>query len=265
MVVRRASLEDVEDLVSVDLRAFRHVYRHYPVSPAELRSQLKRQFHWRVSVVPEWCVVAEHEGNIVGTMMSVPTRSTPETFVSWEEETSHGELEIIDTDAPNMYGVSMAVLPSAPEGTQDRLFLYSLGQMIAERRAMAFFEARMPGLRRWMLGRCRAEKRQMASLSADERTQLANEYFNDRVVLDNQPVHRDPELRIYEAMGVQLTRVVEAAYEDASSLDYGVVATVDNPLPERLRRTRASKLVGAALQRAAQSPSGTARVLRLLG
>lgn len=264
MAIRNASLVDLEQLVALDLRAFRHVYRHYPIAPDDLRAQLQRQFHWRITAVPEWSAVAEHNGQIVGTIMCCPTRSTPENFVSWEHETLSGELEIVDLGSPNIYGVNMAILPSAPDSTQSQLFTYLLGRMIFEGRELAFFEARMPGLRRWMLGQCRGTDHSIEELTAGERDQLAESYFEDRVMLGGHPQRRDPELRMYEELGAKLTRVVSGAYHDNSSLNYGVIAVVDNPLPTRMRKHPVQRALGRSVQQLAQYPDATERMLALL-
>jgi hypothetical protein len=55
-------------------------------------------------------------------------------------------------------------------------------------------------------------------------------------------------LKLYHDMGCKFVKLVPNAYQDELSLNYGVVATIESPLPNYLQRLLpVRKLTGKAL------------------
>ena len=101
----------------------------------------------------------------------------------------------------------------------------------------AYFESRLPGLKRWMHRRCREEGSTLDSLSEAQKQTYAEDYFrlNTQFLPGDKPI--DPLLKIYHAMGAYFPRLVPNAYQDELSMNYGVVAVYENPLPSFLNKS----------------------------
>lgn len=260
-LVRLATIDDLNALVELDLRAFRHVYRHYELTEAEMAERMERQIRRRLEMAPEWCVVLERDGVLLGSLMTWPSSIPPEEFSSWEASTDGGELLVLDSDTPWIYGVSLASLPAGGPDVAEQLMLYGAGHLlIGGGRDLCFFEARMPGLRRWARARLGDEGLTLDEVDDDIINRLAEYYYADRINVDGELVRRDPELRMYEAAGVRFERAVPAAYADYASLDYGVLALIDNPVPVAFRQNKTVKRsISALLHWVAQTPQRIAR------
>lgn len=256
---RKATVRDIPELVEVDMRAFSAVYKGYDMTEEELRQDLTDKFMQRLQIVGgDWVTVLEKKGTgqICGFLTSCPTNKTPEEFVSWEQTTDEGTLETTyDPEGKNVYVVSLSMLPEGAKADgQNMLFAHQIGSMIEQGRELAFFESRIPGLRSYMKKQCRLNKMDIDTLSAEQQQQFAEDYTNLRVNVKDKngtekSVRKDRLLRIYEEVGCDFNRVVADAYQDKPSMNFGVVCTLTNPLPEKIRQNSMVKMIaGRALK-----------------
>ncbi|WP_093782360.1 hypothetical protein [Actinacidiphila guanduensis] len=235
--------------MDVDLAAFRSVYKEYEATETELRNRLTDIFAMRLDKVgPDWFRVAEKDGSIEGFLVSCPTRKTPDEFKSWEETTDGGTLmSTYDPSGPNVYVVSLSMLPKAGEGARNMLILHTMGKVVEGGYDQFFFESRLPGLLSWSRRRCRDKGRTVESLTEAERYDFAESYFHSTRDVKGKQVPLDPLLRIYDQIGCTFLRVFPDAYEDAKSMNFGVVGVWRNPVPRALRKNfLVRKVVGGA-------------------
>ncbi|OGL25977.1 hypothetical protein A3E49_02480 [Candidatus Saccharibacteria bacterium RIFCSPHIGHO2_12_FULL_49_19] len=239
MGVRSARHEDIEQLVDVDLLAFRSVYRYYDIPPDELKTELLDKFKQRYDRVGnKWITVLERDNKIVGFLMACPTSKPPEEFISWEDTTDNGTLKnTYDRNGQFLYVVSLSVTSEGSKLAGQDMLMVDLISKIIEGNYLAYFESRLPGLKRWMLGRCREDGQQIDSLGERQKQEYAEEYFrlNTNLSPGEKPI--DPLLKILHDMGSYFSRLVPNAYQDELSMNYGVVATYESPLPSFVRRS----------------------------
>lgn len=254
---RAATEQDIEEIVDVDVRAFSSVYADYDVDPSIWRKELVDKFEGRYEKLGgKWLRIFERDGKIAGFINSCPTSKTPEDFVNWEDTTDDGTLETTyDPNGDYLYVVSLSMVPEGSKlKGQNMLFGDQIGQFVTGQFKQAFFESRMPGFRKWV-----DERTAETSLSADElsselRDELAQEYFALTKEVNGKTVPHDRLLSIYKAVGCRLLKVVPDAYQDAPSMNYGVVCVFDNPLPETLRRSKlASTIAGQCIRAVSKS------------
>ena len=239
MNVRPAMYRDLERLVEVDMQAFRSVYRHYDVSLTELKADLFDKFQQRFERVgSKWIAVLEKDKQVVGFLTACPTSKPPEDFVSWEDTTDSGTLaSTYDPDGKYLYAVSLSVVPEGSKLAGQDMLMVDLISKVIEGDYTAYFESRLPGLKRWMHRRCREGGSTLDSLSEAQKQTYAEDYFrlNTQFLPGDKPI--DPLLKIYHAMGAYFPRLVPNAYQDELSMNYGVVAVYENPLPSFLNKS----------------------------
>ncbi len=261
---RRAQLTDLDALVELDIEAFKAVYAEYDQTDEELREELGEKFAKRLEKIDlDWVRVAEMDGEICGFMMSCPTSKAPEDFVSWEDTTNHGTLEgTYDPNGENVYVVSLTMpRPECGDSPKNMLFVDQIGKMIQDGYKRGYFESRMPGLREWVTEECQKRSLDLGKLEQEELTALANEYASSKVIRNGKEVLRDPHLRMYESIGCRFEAVVPDAYQDGPSMNYGVVAVYENPLPASIQRSaRMSRMAGGVIRLAGRSHAVTKRL-----
>jgi len=254
---RAAQLEDIEGLVDIDMKAFKNVYATYDQDPATLREELIRKFTGRFEKVGgDWIQVLEAEGKMLGFMTCCPTSKSPDDFQSWEDTTDNGTLETTyDPNGEYIYVVSLSMLPEASKiNGHDILLTNCIGKFMAEGYSTAFFESRLPNLKRWIKGICRENGTKFDNLSEEDIFSLANEYYTSTKVIDGETVPLDPLLRVYDKVGCKFTNLVPDAYKDEQSLNFGVVCLYENPLPKFVQNNRLlRKIAGNAVRLATKN------------
>jgi hypothetical protein len=100
----------------------------------------------------------------------------------------------------------------------------------------AYFESRMPGLKRWVLKECRAQGVHISELTTEDLTEHSERYFNTTIDANGKQRSIDPLLRMYQDMGCEIVRLVPNAYQDALSMNFGAVCVFKNPLPKWVRK-----------------------------
>lgn len=265
---RAVRRDDIGELVELDMYGFRAVYDEYEQNPDQLREELREKFEQRIEKVGEdWIRVVEQDGKICGFIMSCPTAKTPEDFVSWEDTTDNGTLETTySAQGPNVYVVSLtAPRPENNTGESPRnmLIMDQIGKLIQEGYERGFFESRMPGFREWVKQTCVDQSVTFEDLEPGQLDLLATQYANTRIEKEGKLVPLDPQLRLYESVGCKLIKVVPNAYQDGPSLNYGVVAVYENPLPQSLRQKKTARLaVGGLVRAMGRSHKVTRRVFK---
>jgi hypothetical protein len=257
-VMREATVADVPALVDIDMVAFRSVYAHYGMGEDELAADLINKFYGRMEILGDgWTeILFSRDERPLGFIMACPTSESPEDFVSWEHTTRNGTLDgTYDEDGNFLYVVSLSVLPEASNaGGQDMLMMNMIGNIV-KGDYHAYFESRLPGLKRWMMSRCRENGLKLDALNQEERDGFAEQYFESRIEIDGKKVPTDRLMRMYESMGCSFVKLAPDAYQDELSMNYGVVCQYDNPLPDWVRRSAIARgVIGSAIRVASHSP-----------
>lgn len=260
--VREATLEDIPAMAEIDVRSFSKVYEGYGQTEDEQRESLIRMFGHRYELLGgKWMPVVTRKNDagteeLVGFMHCCPTSKDPSEFTSWEDTTNNGKLDTLyDPDGKNLYVVTLSMDPRVKgQRGQNSLILQQIGSLVQNGLDTAFFESRMPGLRSWANRQCRTTGRDINGLNDAEKTALAQEYFGMKRERKGKQVPMDPLLRVYDGVGCKLLQVVPNAYQDEPSMNFGVLCTLDNPLPARVRQSAVVRnLVGGTMKLAAKS------------
>lgn len=260
--IRPSTAEDIEAMVDIDMRAFSKVYAGYDKTEEQQREHLREMFTGRFDRIGgKWMPVVTQrneagEDEVVGFMHCCPTNKEPSKFVSWEETTNNGKLDTLyDENGKNVYVVSLSMDPKVKgQRGQNSLFMQQIGTFIGEGMDTAFFESRMPGFRGWVERRCRTDERDIETLGEDEKLTLAQEYFSATRERNGKQVPLDSLLKVYAGAGCNLLQVLPDAYQDEPSMNFGVLCTFENPLPEWARKSRLiSGAIGGVMKLAAKS------------
>ena len=124
---------------------------------------------------------------------------------------------------------------------------------------LAYFERRVPGMKRWVQHKCAQDNIRFSELTPEQERSYADEYFINNVIKGQ---YNDPLLRLYHDIGCRFVKLVPNAYQDELSLNYGVVATIQSPLPDYLQTIPAArKLVAKAMSTASRSMWLTRKVI----
>jgi hypothetical protein len=225
--VRLATESDLDRLASIDLSRFRKAYGENVPS----KEEVKEVFSKRLSNSPEWMFVVEVDGEVEGFVSAFRTNKGIEDFVSWEESTANGTLENrVDPNGKYVYITNMTINPVAVEnGGEDMLIANLFANGIAEGVEYGYFVSRMPQFKRWLGRKLRSENKDSMPES-QELHQLANEYADlKKTTKKGKEVRFDYELRMYEEAGFSLEKVVNDAFSDEASMNYGVLFKADVP------------------------------------
>ena len=257
IITRSADMSDVVNMVDVDLRAFSSVYGGYDKNEDELRAELTQKFANRIELVGgQYIKVAERDGEMVGFIACCPTSEDPEDFRSWEKTTDNGTLnETYDPNGKNLYIVSLSMIPrGSSELAQNMLFGSILSELVKGDFDLAYFESRVPGLRRWMRSEARRTGQDFQNLNDEQKDAYALQYFNLKKEKNGKMVPKDKLLEIYDSAGCRFVDIYKYAYQDELSMNYGVLAIFDNPMPERARRIPIVRTMASlAIRQAAKS------------
>ena len=268
--LRGARPEDIDQLVTVDLKTFDSVYTDWKtdegekMSEEELRTRLSAMFKDRLEMLGgQWIRVLEKDERIMGCIVACPTSKAPDEFKSWEDTTDNGSLETTyDPEGKYLYVVSLSAMPEVSDDNGKFMLMANMIGRIIGGDYHAYFESRVPGIKRWMLGRCRQDKVQFGKLSIEQMNEYAQQYLTATVEIKGKEVPADPLLRDYASVGCSFLKIVPDAYKDKRSLNYGVVCQYDNPLPSIARRIPvARRAVGGAIGLVSHSSYLTQKVL----
>lgn len=197
MIVRRAQIEDIEGILSVEEEVW----------PEELRATAN-QFISRIETFPEGTIVAVVNGTIVGVIATeIIDYDFNQSALTWDEITDRGFIK--ETHNPNgdtLYGVDLSVSPFGVGAS--RLLMQEIGRLtIGHNLKQGILGARIPRYHKF----------------AD--IMSAEEYVNTK--RKNRSI--DPELIFYARLGLKVVRVIPNYIEDPESCNYGVLLVWDNP------------------------------------
>ncbi len=260
--IREYHSSDLDDIVNLDMESFRKVYSEYDKPVDEIRQELRTQFASRIERTgSQWVHILEDEnsGKILGFLMSCPTSKKPEDFESWENTTDNGTLEsTFDPNGENIYVVSLTMASNTfNKGYPDLLYAHLAAKGVELGYSRAFFEARLPGLKRWVQRQCDESNVDFETLTKKDKDQFAEKYFNlKKIDKKGREVPYDPLIRSFSNLGCEFTKVTADAYKDEPSMNYGVVTTFENPLPQHLRPVKPIRHVASsAIKFASNHPS----------
>ncbi len=259
--VREYRSDDLDSMVELDMASFKKVYSEYDKSEDEMRQELKSQFATRIEKTgSEWVQILEDEnsGKLLGFLMSCPTSKKPEDFESWEDTTDDGTLETtFDPEGENIYVVSLTMASNTfGKGYPDMLYANLAAKGVKMGYSRAFFEARLPGLKRWVERQCDEKKIDFDALSKEQKDRFADEYFNlKKVDKKGKEVPYDPLIRSFSKLGCNFVKVIPEAYKDEPSMNYGVVTTFENPLPQQLKNNKPVRHLAASAIKFSSQPN----------
>jgi hypothetical protein len=260
--VREATLADIPDMVDIDMRSFSKVYENYGQDPEEQRAVLTEMFTNRYLLMgSKFMPVVTQRGEdgkdkVVGFMTSCPTSKDPADFVSWEDTTNNGKLDTLyDPNGKNVYVVTLSMDPDVKgQRGQNLLFVQQVGTMVREGLDLAFFESRVPGLRTWVNSQCKAEGRDISTLTEAEKGAYAERYYGLTRERNGKKVPYDPLLKVYAGFGCNFEKLLPDAYKDEPSMDFGVLCTFDNPTPKWTQKSKFMRnMIGGAIKAVTKS------------
>jgi len=200
--VRQAKLRDIKEILLIEKEAW----------PKGLQAT-KEMFHSRLKTFPEGFLYAvmnrEIQGFVVTEILDYDMRGSP---LSWKEATDKGHIK--KTHNPNgdtLYGVSLSVSTHAQrrvsvallEATGKLVIKYGLKQGV--------FGSRIPRYHKYA-GKMPVEE----YIKAKTKT--------GRLL--------DPELGIYQSVGLKPVRIIPGYIKDPESLDYGILVVWENPFSD---------------------------------
>lgn len=247
--VREASPEDIPRLVEIDLECFEDIYEQDPVSPEEIYAMLET----RQSIAGNLMVVGEIDGRIEGFMTCQRTDKDVTQVRNWAETTNDGTL--VGTHIPegkNFYIVNLTTTKRGSDyDLSDQLIARLYGRFLEIQGEEALLLSRIPQFSQWVL----EQGIDFESLSAEDQDTLAESYIHATKRVDGRERLYDGMLERYARSGARPEAVLRDGFGDPASHNYSVLCVVDNPLPERLKRSRViSKLAGVTLRLAANHP-----------
>jgi len=200
--IRQAQFRDIKEIIRIEKEAW----------PKELRA-IKEMFHSRLKTFPEGFLCAVMNGEIQGFVVTqILDYDIRSSSLSWQQATDHGYIR--KTHNPNgdtLYGVSLSVSARA-EKTVAVALLETTGKLVIKYGLkQGVFGSRIPRYHRYA-AKMPVEK----YIKAKTRT--------GRLL--------DPELGIYQSVGLKPARIISGYIKDPESLDYGILVVWENPFSE---------------------------------
>jgi len=200
--VRQAKLRDIKEILRIEKEAW----------PKGLRAT-KEMFHSRLKTFPEGFLCAVMDGEIQGFVVTeILDYDMRGSRLSWQEATDNGYIR--KTHNPNgdtLYGVSLSVSTHAQrrvsvallEATGKLVIKYGLKQGV--------FGSRIPRYHKYA-----------GKMSVGEYIKAKTK--TGRLL--------DPELGIYQSVGLKSIRIIPGYINDPESLDYGILVVWENPFSD---------------------------------
>jgi hypothetical protein len=224
-VVRLATLDDLDAMVNVDLRAFADVYGS-PPDPMTVTS-VRARYADLLGLIGSWCRVLETaSGEVVGLNQCFPIGlSRAELVERFEQGLDTTDIDVIrslfDPTGTAMYGLNLAVLG----GHVGSGSLYLNAGMWAMTRARGirhvYFRSRLAGFARWLAERCPdIDPEELPKVSRDA---LAERYCRSTVRRGGVDRPADPLLAMHIDAGCKPLSLVSGWPLDRPALGYSVL------------------------------------------
>jgi len=221
--VRPAISADLNDIVEVEKESWGEgVGAEAMASPETIASRIALCN----SSYPGWFWVAEAYGKVVGNFILQPTRMSPEECTGWDAATDGGRLTgTFNPSGSFVYGVSLAMLGTAPAGAMDLLVHAGHMLRLVNGKRVLYACARMPGF-----------------LNANRNTGITVDEYWRLKRKDSTP--KDPFLWHFATMiGLLPAKLLENGYPpDEESGGHGVLCVSTDPVKDIL--TSARRLLG---------------------
>lgn len=221
--VRSATEADLDDLVRIELTAFRDVYGATP--DEETVTGVYDKYRQRIAMLGEWVRVMEHpEQGIFGMLVGCRTNLDRDDFVG-RDMTENTSIESAhDPNGKNGYVINLAVLPNDGKGNRFDLFGDAISKAVEVGVERVYFESRLPGFQKWLRGQVGEEG--YLRLTEGEKDVYAEKYWRTTKDFGDgsgpQPI--DKLLRLYTNFGAEpITLVKDAWHQDTPSKAYGVL------------------------------------------
>ncbi len=200
--VRQAGSRDIKEILRIEREAW----------PKGLRAT-KEMFHSRLKTFPEGFLCAVMDGEIQGFVVTeILDYDMRGSRLSWQEATDNGYIR--KTHNPNgdtLYGVSLSVSTHAQRRVSVAL-LEATGKLVIKYGLKhGVFGSRIPRYHRYA-AKMPVEK----YIEAKTKT--------GRLL--------DPELGIYQSVGLKPVRIIPGYIKDPESLDYGILVVWENPFSD---------------------------------
>lgn len=198
--IRLATVDDINDIVTLEREIWGEAAANH------------HQISQRIANVPYGNIVAVHpDGRICGytafCMLNYDEYAR-QGHCSWYDLSGKGTASTHVPGASDLFGINLGVTPWAPKDTSMRLLGEVVREGIRARGRRGILGARMPGFHKY----------------ADRMP--AHEYWK----VERKPgILLDPELRFYCKFGMKPVRLVEDYFEDADSLNWGVLVEMRVP------------------------------------
>ena len=231
--VRHTRHSDIPFLVDVEFDRYAVMYKDSP----RPRRDLEALFSKRLDIAGDWMWSVCLDGKPVGFLSAMPTNSSPDDFVSWEDCTNNGTLVgKYDPAGRNVYVVNLDVLRTATKINGQYMLMAQLGaKLIKTGKQFVYFESRMPMFSDWVGNSKNVGIERWDTMSKAEKLELATMYSELKIMRGNKSYYYDRLLEFYGGSGFVFDKVIPGAFKDKESLDFGVVCRADNPLPKLLR------------------------------
>lgn len=232
MKVVKTKTEDINGIYAVEVERYAELYKEFPDKKAKFTRTLGK----RIDIASKWMWVLKDKDKVLGSISAQPTDKTMDDFVSWEESTNNGTLEgTYVENGKNLYVVNLDVLREATKkGGQYMLMSYMAAQFLENNMQYVFFESRIPGFRQWTLDN-NISAEEWSNLSDNRKTEIAKEYAYATTYKNNKKIYLDRLINFYIKSGFNMYKLVENAFEDPESHNFGVIFYKKNPLPSVLR------------------------------
>ncbi|EKE11422.1 MAG: hypothetical protein ACD_15C00082G0002 [uncultured bacterium] len=200
IIFRSAELRDVPQLVSLE----KDIWGKEGADEGKIESRIK--------TFPNGSIVAElgleilgyQSFEYVGDVISGPC-------FTWSEITDQGTIKRSHKDGGDFgYGINLTVGRKAQGiGLGEALSIHAVSRVTEDNKRGSLLGSRMPGFRKYL------EKNPGID---------AESYMR----LERNDAPRDPELRLYCALGFKIMKILPGYFPDPESLDFGVLLFLPN-------------------------------------
>lgn len=236
--VRAASQNDLERIADIDLSRYKKVYGQNPPVKEEVVEMFRKRLE---NATSDWMYVCELNNQVEGFITGFRTNKGMDDFVSWEDSTADGTLEDrVDSKGKYVYIANLTLNPIAMEnGGEIMLMGRLMAEGIKNGIEYGYFVSRVPIFSAWVKRQARQKNIDTKDFTAAQLNELAAEYVGLKESVNGKEVASDPELRMYDEVGFERGRLIENAFEDPQSLNYGVLYKVPvPPMHESLKRMK---------------------------
>lgn len=200
--IRQAQLTDIKEILRTEREAW----------PEGLRAT-REMFHSRLKTFPEGFLCAVVNGEVEGFVVTeILNYDIQSSSLSWQEATDHGYIrKTHNPKGDTLYGVSLSV--SAHVGKRVAISLLEAAGKLVIKYGLnqVLFGSRIPRYHKYA-------------------AQMSLEKYIKAKTRTGRPL--DPELGMYQNIGLKPVKIIPGYIKDPESLDYGILVVWKNPFLE---------------------------------